>query len=84
MDFDLTREQRRRGEELDSAVRERLGDARPSTSDGPAGRDRWRIAAELGLTGLCLPADHGGQGLGALDTALCLEILNLDEALTKE
>ncbi|HEX6355330.1 acyl-CoA dehydrogenase family protein [Actinophytocola sp.] len=73
MDFDLTREQRRRGEELDAAVRERLGDSRPSTSDEQVTRERWRVAAELGLTGLCLPAGLGGQGLGALDTALCLE-----------
>ncbi|MCM3924908.1 acyl-CoA dehydrogenase family protein, partial [Frankia sp. AiPs1] len=30
-------------------------------------------AGRLGLTGLCLPRDVGGGGLGALDTALCLE-----------
>lgn len=30
-------------------------------------------AARLGLTGLCLPERYGGGGLGALDTALCLE-----------
>jgi clorobiocin biosynthesis protein CloN3 len=73
MDFDLTRAQRDRDKELDAAVRDRLGDARPSTPDGHFTRDRWRIAAELGFTGLCLPVEHGGQGLGALDTALCLE-----------
>jgi len=73
MDLDLTREQRRRGAELDAAVRGRLGDVRPSTSDDHFTRERWRIAAGLGLTGLCLPVEHGGQGLGALDTALCLE-----------
>lgn len=73
MDFGLTREQRRRGDELDAAVRDRLGGERPSTSDGYFTRDRWRTAAGLGLTGLCLPPEHGGQGLGAVDTALCLE-----------
>ena len=74
MDFDLTREQRRRGEDLDAAVRERLGDDRPSTPEGHFTRDRWLVAAGLGLTGLCLPVEHGGGGLGALDTALSLEV----------
>jgi len=73
MDFELTPEQRRRDGELDAAVRDRLGDGCPSTSDDHFTRDRWRVAAGLGLTGLCLPVEHGGQGLGALDTALCLE-----------
>ena len=36
-------------------------------------RADWRTAADLGLTGLCLPIEYGGLGLGALDTALCLE-----------
>lgn len=33
----------------------------------------WQAAGELGITGLCLPEEHGGGGLGALDTALGLE-----------
>ncbi|MFD0394683.1 acyl-CoA dehydrogenase family protein [Streptomyces nogalater] len=36
-------------------------------------REDWGRAAALGLTGLCLPEEFGGGGLGALDTALCLE-----------
>ena len=39
----------------------------------PTARDQWQRAADLHLTGLCLPRKHGGLGLGALDTALCLE-----------
>lgn len=74
MDFDLSREQYRRGEDLDAAIRDRLGDARPSAPGGHFTRERWRVAADIGLTGLCLPTEHGGQGLGALDTALCLEV----------
>jgi L-prolyl-PCP dehydrogenase len=73
MDFALTSEQRRRDEELDAAIRDRLGDTRPFAADQHFTRERWRAAAELGLTGLCLPAEYGGQALGALDTALCLE-----------
>jgi alkylation response protein AidB-like acyl-CoA dehydrogenase len=71
MDFDLTAEQRKRYEEILTAVRERLGSRSPSS--GPFTRAKWRSAARLGLAGLCIPADHGGGGLGALDTALCLE-----------
>ncbi|MFJ9412543.1 acyl-CoA dehydrogenase family protein [Streptomyces sp. NPDC101227] len=33
----------------------------------------WQAAGECGITGLCLPEDHGGGGFGALDTALGLE-----------
>lgn len=73
MDFDLTPSQRRRCDTIDSAVRERLGGPVPGTPDDHFTRRRWRIAAELGLTGLCLPVEYGGGGLGALDTALCLE-----------
>jgi len=46
----------------------------------PAGRPRdvfaredWRTMGGLGLLGTCLPAEYGGGGLGALDTALVIE-----------
>jgi clorobiocin biosynthesis protein CloN3 len=39
----------------------------------PFARSEWTDAASLGVTGLCLPVEHGGSGLGALDTALGLE-----------
>ncbi len=71
MDFGLTAEQQRRYAEILNATREQLGGI-----GAPAGhlrRERWRAAARLGLTGLCLPAEYGGGSLGALDTALCLE-----------
>lgn len=69
MDFKITKAQRDRGEQIISAVHEQLsGDTGPDSV-----RARWTVAAGIGLTGLCLPADCGGQGLGALDTALGLE-----------
>jgi L-prolyl-[peptidyl-carrier protein] dehydrogenase len=72
MDFGLTDDQRKRRDALRDAARKRLH--RPPAAPGEhAGRDAWRAAAEIGLTGLCLPEQHGGNGLGALDTALCLE-----------
>jgi len=37
------------------------------------GTDLWRKFAELGLTGICIPEDQGGLGLGAVEAALVLE-----------
>jgi clorobiocin biosynthesis protein CloN3 len=45
----------------------------PTSPDDHFTRADWQAAARIGLTGLCLPAGHGGGDLGALDTALCLE-----------
>lgn len=73
MDFELAPEQRKRCDEILEAVRERLPGQPRATPDAHFSRDEWRSAAALGLTGLCLPADQGGGGLGALDTALCLQ-----------
>ncbi|MGA8117477.1 MAG: acyl-CoA dehydrogenase [Actinocatenispora sp.] len=69
MDFDLSPEQRDRTDH----VRRGAGTLPAPEPGNAADRDAWRAAAELGLTGLCLPAEDGGGGLGALDTALCLE-----------
>lgn len=70
MDFDLTEEQRRRCTAISTEVSERLGDHPPPLA---VSRESWKVAADIGLTGLCLPVAEGGGGLGALDTALCLE-----------
>jgi len=37
------------------------------------GTDLWKQFGELGLTGICIPEDQGGLGLGALEAALVLE-----------
>jgi clorobiocin biosynthesis protein CloN3 len=72
VDFDFTDLQKKHYDEILTAVRERLG-----TDESPGRprftRERWRAAADIGLTGLCLPAGAGGGGLGALDTALGLQ-----------
>lgn len=69
MDFALSATQ----EEL----RARIGaevEARLTGAAATAGaRDRWRIAGEIGLLGLCVEEELGGRGLGALDTAIALE-----------
>jgi clorobiocin biosynthesis protein CloN3 len=70
MEFDLTEDQHKRRDELLAAVRRR---ARNGKDPFPFSRGEWSEAARLGLAGLCLPAEQAGGGLGALDTALCLE-----------
>lgn len=67
MDFEFSDTQRKRYDEVFQGSQARLGDASGFS------RARWREAAKLGLTGLCVPADYGGCGLNALDTALTLE-----------
>jgi alkylation response protein AidB-like acyl-CoA dehydrogenase len=37
------------------------------------GHGLWKQFAELGLTGICVPEEHGGLGLGAVEAALVLE-----------
>jgi alkylation response protein AidB-like acyl-CoA dehydrogenase len=37
------------------------------------GHGLWKQFAELGLTGICIPEDAGGLGLGAVEAALVLE-----------
>ena len=45
-------------------------------------REAWQTMAELGLTGLCLPAEFGGFGSGAVDTMPVMEAIG--EALIVE
>jgi alkylation response protein AidB-like acyl-CoA dehydrogenase len=60
-------------DEMLADVREAFGDTAPGTSGEPFTRAAWRRCGQLGLLGLCLPADTGGRGLGALDTAHLME-----------
>jgi clorobiocin biosynthesis protein CloN3 len=73
MDFEISPDQRKRAEEIRDGVRERLAGPAPDGPQAHFRRDQWQAAAWLGLTGLALPVEHGGGGLGSLDTALCLE-----------
>jgi clorobiocin biosynthesis protein CloN3 len=72
MEFELTGVQRERCGRIFDELHARLGSRRPDP-DPAATRADWKVLAEVGLTGLCLPPEYGGGGLGALDTALCLE-----------
>lgn len=73
MEFDLAPEQLKRCEEIRAAVSASLPGRARDEPTAHFTREEWMIAARLGLTGLCLPERYGGGGLGALDTALCLE-----------
>ncbi|MCW5251423.1 acyl-CoA dehydrogenase family protein [Streptomyces sp. SHP 1-2] len=69
MDFQLSAEQSARRDRVLRQVAEAFPAGRPP---GFA-REDWRTMGELGLLGTCLPAEYGGGGLGALDTALVIE-----------
>lgn len=70
MDFHLSAEQSARYQSTLQQVAEAFPAERPP---GRFGREDWRTLGGLGLLGTCLPAEYGGRGLGALDTALEIE-----------
>ncbi|MDX3240502.1 acyl-CoA dehydrogenase family protein [Streptomyces sp. ME18-1-4] len=72
MDFELSPIQRERCAGIGAAVAERFAE-HVTSADPELVRLAWKDAAGVGLTGLCLSEQHGGAGLGALDTALGLE-----------
>ncbi len=73
MDFDLSEAQRKRYEEVLAGVRGQVPAVLTGGPRLPLSRTEWSDGARLGMMGLCLPVEYGGGGLGALDTALCLE-----------
>jgi clorobiocin biosynthesis protein CloN3 len=73
VEFDLSEAQRRRYEEVLAGVRGQMSAVLTGGPRLPFSRTEWSDAARLGVMGLCLPIEYGGGGLGALDTALCLE-----------
>ncbi|MEV0175661.1 acyl-CoA dehydrogenase family protein [Streptomyces sp. NPDC050803] len=72
MDFAWTEEQRQAYDRTLAAVREVF----PSgVAAGYYDRSDWTQLGKLGLLGLSVPAEYGGGGLGALDTARQVEAL---------
>lgn len=71
MDFSLSAEQSARYE----TTLRRVGTAFPPErpSGRPFDRADWLQLGRIGLLGACLPAEYGGGGLGALDTAVVVE-----------
>jgi alkylation response protein AidB-like acyl-CoA dehydrogenase len=74
VDFAWNPRQREAQSALRDAVRDAFGDpAGRREKESFFTRDEWRTVGRLGLLGLCLPAEHGGGGLGALETAGLVE-----------
>lgn len=78
MDFGLSQDQIL----LKDTIRRFLDEQCPTTRvrqimDGPTGHDPelWSGLVSLGVTGLTVPAEHGGSGLELLDLALAAEEL---------
>ena len=71
MRFDWTPEQEAAYGATLEAVRESFAEPRPEA--GFFTRKEWLRVGELGLLGLSIPAEYGGGGLGALDSARQIE-----------
>jgi L-prolyl-[peptidyl-carrier protein] dehydrogenase len=71
--FDRTPSQHALYDEILTRTRAELGAPAGDRPEDHFDRDRWSQVGSLGLLGLCLPVEHGGRGLGALDTAIALE-----------
>ncbi len=85
MDFNFTAEQQLLADTVQRFAREHYSfDARRrilATSEGWS-RDAWQRLADLGLTALCVPEQHGGLGGNAIDALLVMSALG--EALVLE
>jgi alkylation response protein AidB-like acyl-CoA dehydrogenase len=57
----------------EGSIAKQLRQWRDSGCTDGYGTDLWKQFAELGLTGICIPEDKGGLGLGAVEAALVLE-----------
>ncbi|HET9353332.1 MAG TPA: acyl-CoA dehydrogenase family protein, partial [Sphingomicrobium sp.] len=57
----------------EGAIRTQLRHWRDTGCTDGYGTDLWKQFAELGLTGILIPEDQGGSGLGAVEAGLVLE-----------
>ena len=57
----------------EGSIAKQLRHWRDSSCTDGYGSDLWKQFAELGLTGICIPEEQGGLGLGAVEAALVLE-----------
>ena len=78
MDFGLSEDQRL----LEETLRSFLADQVPITrvrelreASCPNDRSLWKTLAELGMTGVLIPEEHGGSGLSLLDASLVAQSL---------
>ena len=74
MEFALTADQKMMQESIDRTLERACPLERVRKAEGRA-PDVLKALAELGVTGLLIPEDHGGLGLKLLDAALAAEML---------
>jgi len=76
MDFSWTEEQESLRQELIRFARERLNrDLLERDAQGSFSRNLWVECAKVGVQGLPIPEEYGGQGADALTTVVALEAL---------
>ena len=78
MDFGLSEDQQLLEETLRSFLAEQVPISRVRElrdKSGPNDRSIWKALAELGMTGVLIPEQHGGSGLALLDAALISQCL---------
>ena len=78
MDFGLSEDQLLLEETLRSFLADRVPINRVRElrgGDCPNDREIWRSLAELGMTGILVPEEHGGSELGLLDACLAAQAL---------
>lgn len=78
MDFAFSDEQNMLREQARSFLADKYGTdnvAKLTTSDEGWDPSSWSAIAELGWTGLSIPEDHGGAGMGFIDEAVLFEEL---------
>ena len=57
----------------EGSITKQLRQWRDSGCTDGYGSDLWKQFGELGLTGICIPEEQGGLGLGAVEATLVLE-----------
>ena len=57
----------------EGAIAKQLRHWRDTAARTASASDLWKQFAELGLTGICIPEEHGGLGLGQVEAAIVLE-----------
>jgi alkylation response protein AidB-like acyl-CoA dehydrogenase len=75
LELELSEEQRAYRDAVVAFARRDLADGATRDADGMFSRDAWRGCARLGILGLPVPTEFGGQGADATTTVLALEAL---------
>jgi alkylation response protein AidB-like acyl-CoA dehydrogenase len=76
MDFEISKEQQAMAREVLSFARKHLnGESKERDASCQFGKDEWKKCGEMGLLGLPVPAQYGGEGADMVSTVLVMESL---------